>query len=653
MPMFVGADFGLLNWLPGAVRVAYTASDPGPDPLPVGAPSRPDRDHVANAPGLWRHLEANDSGMRVEGTKPGKRVWAVVLVLATQTLLVPPDLMPAYSEINPFDETKYIESGRLLLAGELRELAWGPLVALVYGPFYLIFGSLPDWFMISLWSGRILLFLALWLSSYYLSIQLGSPAPRQVTIGVLFVSTAFFEVLTNPSDGLFASLSTLALAKLVAYSQRRKEADIWTGSLLLGLAVLARIEATVLIPALLVSVLLLAKPTPARPRLLAGSVVPGLAILAGYLLISRLTSPGLNSGIGGKSYDSFEVNQPNAGEGTDSDRRELARSLFGTQAENQGSVLRAIARNPAAFARRLMTNLGRLPDLYLLTFGKRLGPALLIFAGLGGYSMARMRRWTELGLLGIWLAPPLISLAFLPLHIIRQSSQLILITSALGLGSTLWDDLRKRGKHLPLFGASLLAGYGLLGAKLAFVTAGVVLGSALVLIRLTRSGLGEGAASRFRAAAFLLAAGLILRGSFPFPDYPPIGISPHEQVVHYLQGALPQESRILESVPLPALAAGMAEASWSSVPTGISTPGELGEWLETEAIEAVYIDSRADPRPELVALLEAGLDSQIRIGYQSENGELRVYLRSETADQLAIHRIVSFRVHSNLRAAGV
>ncbi len=566
--------------------------------------------------------------MRVEGTKPDKGVWAVVLVLATQTLLVSPDLMPAYSEINPFDEAKYIESGRLLLAGELRELAWGPLVALVYAPFYLIFGSVPDWFVISAWSGRILLFLALWLSSYYLSIQLGSPARRQVTIGVLFVSTAFFDVLTNPSDGLFASLSTLALAKLVAYSHQGKEPDIWTGSLLLGLAVLARIEAIVLIPALLVSVLLLTKPTTARPRLLVGSVVPASAILAGYLLISRLTSPGLNSGIGGKSYDSFEVNQPIAGESTASDRRELARSLFGTQDENQGSVLRAIGRNPAALARRLITNLGHIPDLYLFTFGKRLGPALLIFAGIGGYSLARTRRRTELGLLGIWLAPPLISLAFLPLHLMRQSSQLILVLSAVGLGSALSDDLGRAGKHLPLIGASLLAGYGLLDAKLAFLTAGVVLGGGLVLSWLTNTRMGEGGASQLRTEAFLLAAGLILRGAFPFPDYPPIGISPHEQVVHYLQGALPQESRILESLPLPAVAARMAEASWSSVPTGIPTPGELSEWLETAAIEAVYVDSRDVPRPELSALLEAGLGPQFHLGYQSENGELRVYLRS-------------------------
>ena len=566
--------------------------------------------------------------MRVEGTLPDKGLWVVVLVLATQTLLVSPDLMPAYSEINAFDEAKYIESGRLLLVGELRELAWGPLVALVYAPFYLIFGSLPDWFVISAWSGRILLFLALWLSTYYLSVQLGSPARWHLSLGVLFVSTAFFDVLKNPSDGLFASLSILALAKLVAYFHKRKEAEIWTGSFLLGLAALARIEAIVLIPALLLSVLLLARPTAARPRLLAGSVVPALTILAGYLLFSRLTSPGLISGIGGKSYDSFEVNQPIAGEGTASDRRELARSLFGTQAENQGSVLRAIGRNPAAFARRLITNLGRLPDLYLFTFGKRLGPVLLIFAALGSYSMARSRRFTELGFLAIWLAPPLVSLAFLPLHIMRQASPLILGLSSVGLSSTLWDDLGKGGKHLPLIGASLLAGYGLLDAKLAFLTAGVVLGSALVLIRLTRSGMGEGAASQSRAAALLLAAGLILRGSFPFPDYPPIGISPHEQVVHYLQGALPQQSRILESLPLPAVAARMAEAPWSRVPTGISTPVELGEWLETEAIEAVYIDSRDVPRPELAALLEAGLGSQFHIGYQSENGELRVYLRS-------------------------
>src|SRR3989304_10604590 len=87
------------------------------------------------------------------GVRARKGAWAVLLVLAVQTLLASPDLTPAYAEINAFDEAKYIESGRLLLEGELRELTWGPLVALAYAPFHLVFGNLPDWFVIGRGAG--------------------------------------------------------------------------------------------------------------------------------------------------------------------------------------------------------------------------------------------------------------------------------------------------------------------------------------------------------------------------------------------------------------------------------------------------------------------------------------------------------------------
>lgn len=49
-----------------------------------------------------------------------------LITLTINLLLVAPRLMPTFSTINPDDEAKYIESGRLLLAGGPRDLAWGP-----------------------------------------------------------------------------------------------------------------------------------------------------------------------------------------------------------------------------------------------------------------------------------------------------------------------------------------------------------------------------------------------------------------------------------------------------------------------------------------------------------------------------------------------
>ena len=96
----------------------------------------------------------------------------ILLVLAINLILVGPDLMPAFCDINAYDEAKYIESGSYLTKFELRNLSWGPLVAFVYAPLHLIFRHLPDWFLIEAWVGRFLLFASLWLSTYYLATKL-------------------------------------------------------------------------------------------------------------------------------------------------------------------------------------------------------------------------------------------------------------------------------------------------------------------------------------------------------------------------------------------------------------------------------------------------------------------------------------------------
>ena len=55
--------------------------------------------------------------------------------------------------VNPDDEAKYVESGWRLLSGDIRDLAWGPVIALVYAPIHLIVGSSPDWFLLETWIG--------------------------------------------------------------------------------------------------------------------------------------------------------------------------------------------------------------------------------------------------------------------------------------------------------------------------------------------------------------------------------------------------------------------------------------------------------------------------------------------------------------------
>jgi len=138
----------------------------------------------------------------------------------------------------------------------------------------------------------------------------------------------------------------------------------------------------------------------------------------------------------------------------------------------------------------------------------------------------------------------------------------------------------------------------------------------------------------------LLAAGLILRGGYPFPDYSPMGTSPEEQVIHYLQAVLPRESRVLESLPLPAVAARMAEVSWSSAPDEISNASEFLAWLTQNRIQAVFVDSRNVPRPDLVALLESGLSSEFELGHQFPiEPDAEVPLGERSQGDALLHRL--------------
>src|SRR3990172_4348170 len=231
--------------------------------------------------------------------------WLAVAVISLLTLLVSPDIMRSYGEINPFDEAKYIESGRLLLSGELRNLTWGPLLALVYAPLHALLGRSLDWFALDASLGRIILYLGLLFSTYFLAGQFKTAIHKHYILGVLFISTAYLGVLSNPSDALFVTMSSVSLAKVVTFLERRREADIAWASAFYGLAVLCRFEAVVLLIPVVMAVVLVRRSLGSPLRAILASILPAALILAVYLFLFSLTSRGADLGIGSKSYASF------------------------------------------------------------------------------------------------------------------------------------------------------------------------------------------------------------------------------------------------------------------------------------------------------------------------------------------------------------
>jgi len=241
-------------------------------------------------------------------------------------------------------------------------------------------------------------------------------------------------------------------------------------------------------------------------------------------------------------------------------------------------------RNPIAFGGRIVANMVRVPDFFLEVFGKRLGPAFLLFGLWGAFSLLRTPYPGPAILLAIWMLQPFVSLVFLPTHSVRQMSHLVLIISSIGFTSMTSGRASTAATSVPLAGSLLLASYGLLDAKLAFLVAGLVMAGALALISLTERSEDSRTVKEVRGAAMLLAAEVV-------------------------------------------------EASWSSAPADFKTPSDLLKWMVSKNIQAAHVDERKIARPDLISIIEASLGEEFGIGFGTEAGALRLYLpRSSATD---------------------
>lgn len=550
----------------------------------------------------------------------------ILIVLAGNVLLVSPSLMPDIHQINPYDEAKYVESGRLLTKFEIRELSWGPIVAVVYAPFDLFLRSNPDWFVVETWIGRHLLFISLWLSTFYLGTKFRDQIHPFILAGVLFISLPFLYVVVNQSDALFASFSAVALAKLISFRKDHLLLDVWLGSALVGIGILARFESVILLgifPAICIG---LNRKRHSILRILRSALLPAAFVLLVYALLFRMSTGGFDFGVGSKAYASFEWNQIILTGGDLEQAHVEAREIFGTKEENEGSVIRAILNNPTEFGKRIIANALTLPERYLSVFGKKLGPLMLIFAGWGIYSLIKQRHFGILAILTLWALQPFVALGFFVLHIVPQVSYFILLLCAIGLGYVLKPDLSRRERITLISMTAFLTAYGLLDHKPAFLVGGltisVAIGVAWLLVRHQDPGIDR----RTVTLLIVFGAGLIIRDPFPFPDFPSLGESREEMAIHALQNELEEYSLVLVPHPRPAIASGMVAFELESVATDLTTPEELQDWLISMSISAIYYDERSDYRPDLNPMIDQGVGNFLEVVFTSNDGSLRVLI---------------------------
>ncbi len=559
-------------------------------------------------------------------------LWILLIALCVNVLLVASKLMPGFADINPFDEAKYVESGWLLLRGEIRSLAWGPLVALFYAPAHWVVGNSPDWFMLEAWVGRFLLFICLWLSLVYLAYQLKEHASPFITVGLLFVTIPLFPIIENQSDAVFVSLSVLSLANLVAYARAHLLRNTVYASIFVGLGAMARVETVVLIGTLAVLALIIGWRRQPALKILAACVLPALGLLSCLLLVNLVHSGDLNLGVGNKSYESFEMNQSILTGGDVEKARQDAQRLFGTQAQNHGSVVRAILRNPGAFWLRIVANAKGIPWSFFYFFGKTQGFVLLLFSVWGLYTLIRKRAYTLVMILLIWPLHAAIPLGFLAKHVIPQTYYLPMLLGAIGIAAAFSKEALPFERGILFAGSALVGLFSWVDHKPAFLFGMILVTAILAIAWLLRvAGQASGNAN-LTPVMLLLLAGLILRGPYSFLGYSPLGKSGEEQAVYSMEKSLPLRTKILVPFPLPAVAAKMVDVTMSDVPKNIKTAGDLWQWLKDKNIGAAYVDDRYPVSPSIAALLEAGSGTYFKHGYESEDKKVRIYLVKEKAD---------------------
>jgi hypothetical protein len=547
---------------------------------------------------------------------------AYLIVFLFNLFLVLPYLTPHLLEINPDDGAKYVESGRLLLTWGFRNLAWGPLVGLVYAPIHLVVGHLPNWFMLEAWIGNVIFYGLMWFSFLALARQLKHRISKYVFVGLLFVLTIFFPIIENQSDALFVALSALALMNVLRFKRTRRLKFAALASLCLGLGVLSRVETVLLALPFIVFIFVFDQKRHRWFQVLLAVLAPLAAVLALYFVINLITFGNLNLGMGYKSYDSFEMNQAFLRGSKNQAAHQRGEPIFGTKEENNGSIFRAMLRNPLAIGERMLAHLLRVPDYYLAFFGKLQGPVTLIFSVLGAYVLIKSKQKWLLLLLLIWPLHAFVSLVFLPRHIIPQMSFIFLLFSAIGITHFFSRQSTAAERWVLMAVAVLLISVSLIADLPAFLTSGLLLLAAALVNLLTIPDVQAPNCLRLMPLMLFLAGMLMLGYGFSFPNLQ-LGQTADEVAVQQLQAAVPVQSKVLTPYATAAIA---AKTTAVLLPSDMTTTTDLLDFMDENDIAAVYLDSNMPYGSDLVQRTVDAAPDYFELVYQSENSGKRIYL---------------------------
>lgn len=517
-------------------------------------------------------------------------------------LLYLPHFLPNLSDITPWDETYYLLSGKELVSGVIPSFSGSPMTAVFYAICYLPFKASPFWLVQTDSLGRFLLFSGLFLGFWQVGKALKSHFNPMILWGLLLLSPALITIYEYPADPLFITFSALAFSQAIRFIKTWQLKHLRWASFWLGLGMLTRGDALVLIFALVGFMVIIGLKKNKWWQIVLAGMIPFVALAGGYILLRGAITGDFDTGMGPYSYTVFEQGQEvDLQGGTQrfagpTESYYVARQLFGTPEDNDYSMFNAIKRNPEAYIRRLKAVVTWIPGVFLSAHYRRYAPLIVLLAIRGLVEYFRKKKINLALLHLVWFLP---FAAVVARTLVRPGYfyMFIFVTFALvakGLSAIL-DNIQKGWEKyiwLVIFSGGVVLAYvrGEDGVMLAMF---VYLFWLVLTLLLARS---EDKYSNWKSMALLLllTAGFMLKTDYRIYSPRVLGQDYREQATLVLREVTAADSIVLTGTPSVVLMADREVANFSSgdIPE-FQTSDEFIEWMVVQEFSAIYLDKEA------------------------------------------------------------
>ena len=561
--------------------------------------------------------------------------WLALLIFGVNLFLVFNFFLPTLRDINVWDESVYVNTGRSLIEGQLPSFARNPLIGVLYGITYLPFLHSPFWLVQSISLGRIILFSLMWLSSYLIAKQLSKWFPPLTITGFLLIFPVLLEILLNPSDALFAAMSGFALWQLLYfYSTRETKHLAWT-SFFIGLSAFARNDGLVLFGIFVVLAILIIGRTRWNWKWLVAIFAPFFALLLGYLLLYGSVTGDFSFGTQERAYTAFQQGQsidyhrdPSCNQKPLKCAVLQAQQLYGSAEENNFSIFNAIRRNPQAYLSRLTKEIFAIPNLVYSMLGLRTAILLFILFARGAWELIRKKQWTLIAILVLWPAYlGVYFLTFFRIGYLRQPYYVLYIVAAIGAAAFIYDALNKKSALIWSAVLAVFTAFAVIADARALYFTTVLLLVVLGVTYFLSHREDQNSLITIGLTA-LLCTGLILRPTLDPPYGHDMTAGAEEQALLAIDKKLPQDSLVAAGAPGWVWAARMEFYDMNGDQfTQLKSGEEVYQLLKNAGVKAVYVDSSLSNANEYIwKLMEPDLSKWYVTAYSGREGSIRVLL---------------------------